>query len=96
MARKPRWRTAGLLAAVVATGLAATAAPVWAAPPRDPVATQRSNDFLGDGHGARDVDNRTGTVAPRPYRLSNAPATTSRSTTGRDTRARCQKSASVA
>jgi hypothetical protein len=57
---------------VVVAGLTATAAPVRAAPPREPVSTQSSNDFLGEGHGARDVDNRAGAVAPSAQQRSLA------------------------
>ncbi|MFI5913297.1 M36 family metallopeptidase [Dactylosporangium sp. NPDC051541] len=64
---------AGLIAVAVIAGLTATAAPAWSAPPpREPVATRGASDFLGEGKGARDVDNRKGTVAPSGQQRSLA------------------------
>ncbi|UWZ40946.1 M36 family metallopeptidase [Dactylosporangium matsuzakiense] len=69
---KSKRAAAGLIAVAVITSLTATAAPSWAAPPRDPVSVQHGNDFLGEGHGARDLDNRKGTAAPSGQQRSLA------------------------
>src|SRR5829696_2545762 len=70
--RWPRGKTAGLLAIVVVASLTTAASPAGAEPRTDPVRAQSSNDFLGDGHGARDVDNRAGAVTPTAQQRSLA------------------------
>ncbi|WP_433223070.1 M36 family metallopeptidase [Dactylosporangium sp. CS-047395] len=69
---RPRRTSAALITVAVIAGLTVTAAPAWSAPPRDPVSSPSANDFLGDGPGARDADNRKGTLAPSAQQRSLA------------------------
>ncbi|WP_433064869.1 M36 family metallopeptidase [Dactylosporangium sp. CS-033363] len=70
---RPRRTSAALITVAVVAGLTVAAAgQAHAAPPRDPVNAASANDFLGEGHGARDIDNRKGTAAPSGQQRSLA------------------------
>jgi extracellular elastinolytic metalloproteinase len=69
--RSPRWKAAYVLVAAAVVASLSAGAPAGA-DPQGPAAQDNTSGVLGEGHGQRDKDNRSGVVAPTDRQKARA------------------------